>query len=507
MKKISNIVFIAIFMAFLIVPVIFMNTKENQISQIDNKTLTEWPGLSASLETRDEIENYINDRIGFREQAIEVYTELNDDLFDVMVHPLFMYGKEGHIYYKDPSYITAYQRLNTDPEYLDAFVDYIDKTSDYFKEKNIPFVFFLCPDKKTIYPEYFPDSIHVKTDNETVIEHVKSGLERTDVDYIIPTEELTKAKENQIVYNKMYDATHWNAYGAMIGHKLIDERIQDNFDDVKPLTEDDFDLSMVKMESLDVAKFPIDEDVPLYTLKSDTAESAADYLMPYLKITNTTFYNHYINPSVGNGKRILVFTDSYFSNYIWYYTNRFEEVYFVHRLNYDYIQYLTNLMFPDFVVFETAERSITGEMPLYCDYSDCYYEEPFDEEGLSEAVSETDSATDASKKPEYTITNVAGVRQDGNILYLNPGNGDNIISIDGVINDRRNLKVYAHLSERYIEADYWALHRESLEEGLNKFSASVQRRFMTQEPIELIAVDSDTGEAFLLDTFEVVYGQ
>lgn len=495
--KTSNIVFILIFMAILIVPMIFMNTKENQISEIDNKLLTEWPNFSPTPETRDAIESYFNDRIGFREQAIETYIELNDKLFDVMVHPLFMYGREGHIYYKDPAYITAYQRLNTDPEYLDAFVDYLDKTNEYLNEKNIPFVFFLCPDKKTIYPEYFPNTIHVKTDNESVIEHVSGQLENTDIDYVIPTEELAEAKSDLIVYNKLYDATHWNAFGAMIGHKLLDDRLRANVDGVAPLSEDDFDLSFVNMTSLDVAQFPINEDVPLYTLKSDTAESAADYLMPYIKCPNTTFYNHYINPSVGNGKKILVFTDSYFSNYIWFYTNRYEEVYFVHRLNYDYIQYLVNLVFPDAVVFETAERSITGEMPLYCDYTNCYYESPYSGDGT---YSENDGIG-------LTITGASGVRQDGNILYLNPEQGENIVCLDGVIDDNgKNVNLYAHVGEAYLETDYCALHRESETDGLNKFSVSIQRRYLAQGPIDFIAVD-DNGNEYLVDTFEVVYGQ
>ena len=74
----------------MIVPAIFMNTKEMQISEIDNKLLAEWPGLDLTLQNNTEVEAYLNDRVGFREQAIEAYTVLNDKLFHVMVHTLFM---------------------------------------------------------------------------------------------------------------------------------------------------------------------------------------------------------------------------------------------------------------------------------------------------------------------------------------------------------------------------------------------------------------------------------
>ena len=70
-KKLTNTIFILAFMACMVVPAAFLNTKEMQISTIDNKLLTEWPGLDITLKTNTKVEDYLNDRIGFREQAIE----------------------------------------------------------------------------------------------------------------------------------------------------------------------------------------------------------------------------------------------------------------------------------------------------------------------------------------------------------------------------------------------------------------------------------------------------
>ncbi len=63
------------------------------------------------------------------------------------------------------------------------------------------------------------------------------------------------------------------------------------------------------------------------------------------------------------------------------------------------------------------------------------------------------------------------------------------------------------MAEAYLEADYCALHRVAEFDNLDEFSFSVQRRYMAQGPIELIAVDKDTGEHYLLETYEVIYGQ
>ncbi|MCR4685817.1 MAG: hypothetical protein K5649_10150, partial [Lachnospiraceae bacterium] len=250
----------------------------------------------------------------------------------------------------------------------------------------------------------------------------------------------------------------------------------------------------------DVAKFPINEEVPLYTLKEDHAGDASAYLEPYLRCTTTNFYSHYINPDCENNRTLLVFTDSYFANYVWFYTNRFKEVYFIHRQNYDYLQYMVNLTFPDVVIFETAERSIMGEMVTTTDFTDYYYEPPYP--GTAE-LKETEDIS-------YLVTSTVGVRRDKTTLYLNPEIGENIISLSGRIKKTdpdKTYNIYAHVAEQYLEADYCALHRMAEFDHLDEFSFSVQRRYMAQGPIELIAVDADTGEQFLLTTFEVVYGQ
>ncbi|EGQ78353.1 hypothetical protein HMPREF9094_2402, partial [Fusobacterium animalis ATCC 51191] len=40
------------------------------------------------------------DRIGGRERIINLYTELNDKVFNLLVHPTYTYGKDGYIFFK-----------------------------------------------------------------------------------------------------------------------------------------------------------------------------------------------------------------------------------------------------------------------------------------------------------------------------------------------------------------------------------------------------------------------
>ncbi len=97
-KKFADVLFCFLCMAILIIPMALLNVKPDQTSAIDNKRLTEWESFSFQNNFRNGFQNYLNDRIGFREEAIDAYTVLNDKLFHVLVHPLYMYGQNGNIY-------------------------------------------------------------------------------------------------------------------------------------------------------------------------------------------------------------------------------------------------------------------------------------------------------------------------------------------------------------------------------------------------------------------------
>ncbi len=497
-NSIPQIVFITVFCVLLILPVCFMNLKKNQTSEYENKMLEEWPEFEFSEDFMKGVYNYVNDRIGFRESSIAIYTEANNSLFGAMVNPLFMWGEDGHIYYKDKDYIAAYQRLNTDKEYIDSMVSFLEKTNGYLASKDIKFLYFVCPDKKTIYPEYFPKTVHVNEQNESVLDYLDERMASTDVEYIDPKIYLEAAKGNAVLYNKLYDVTHWNDRGAFIGHTLIDERIRKWFDDVPPLSESDFDLNTVHVDSLDNAKFSIDEDVPLYSLRDDMSGDYTELLKPDMDCSTDTFYTHHINENVENNRRLLVFTDSYFQSYQKFYDNRFKEVYFVHRQNSDYVQYFVNLTFPDMVIFETAERSISSEMPLTSDFTGYRYEPPYKGDG------------EYSEDPgvSYDVIKTSGGRVEDDKIILDPNDTTSIFRIDAVLNAPEELgtvDVYAKTDDECIETEYFKLFKQSEEDGVDYFSLSIQRRFMVQSQIQLFAYSEKTGKTYLLETFEVAY--
>ena len=146
MKEI-RIGFVSILCIALLLPLINFNLEENYASPIDNRMLTEW-NLSGG-DITDMVESYINDRIGFRTEAIDAYTELNDKVFGMMVHPTYTYGKDGYVFFQ-----MSYE--NPDPVFVELFCAYLRRVQDYCEERGVPFIYCLNPSKITIYQQYLP---------------------------------------------------------------------------------------------------------------------------------------------------------------------------------------------------------------------------------------------------------------------------------------------------------------------------------------------------------------
>ena len=79
-----RIIALIVFAAAIVAPLAHFNTTPEAVSEIDNRILAENPfGLDGDLTLN--IQNYVNDRIGFRDEMITAYTVLNDKLFHKMV--------------------------------------------------------------------------------------------------------------------------------------------------------------------------------------------------------------------------------------------------------------------------------------------------------------------------------------------------------------------------------------------------------------------------------------
>ena len=357
MGKVSERCFCLAFLLILFVPFLFTNFKKDQVSEIDNTYLPElqWSGDTPVGDRINDIENYLNARIGFRDQMLTMYQILNDRLFNLMEHPLYMYGKNGYVYFGTWGYIAEYQNRDLNQAYADELAGAMQAFSDLCREHGADLYYLVIPDKKTIYPEYMPDGLN-KQGDVSRIDQILHSLSETDVKWIFPYDALMEGKQRELVFNVKYDAGHWNYNGAFYGIRALYALMRIDHPEIPMLREEAYDVSTEHADTLPVSRFPINEEIPVYSLKESSAVSDREWMDENLSFTAETAYRtRYINPEKPDLPKLLVLHDSYFFGKELFFTENFSEVTFIHRENLlgtKELKAYLNALHPDVVIIE-----------------------------------------------------------------------------------------------------------------------------------------------------------
>ena len=374
-EKMVNFIFVLVFVGMIFLPFCLLDTTEIIDSSLENRRMTMWPGWHFNQEINAWYGHYVEDRVAFRETAVRFYMDATYAVFGEFSEDLHMYGKDGEVFPADNGYIRAYQHLATDEELIDSLVTYLDRTNQYLEKQGIPFVFLAGLDKKTVYGEEMPDYIRVDTTKESIMEMLARKLTEKQVPYVIPVQELRDAKQVERVYNQKYDSAHWNARGAMIGLRLLNEKVREMDPDVPLLTEDVFTASSEE-KTLEFISLPITEQVPVYMLKSEYGDSilADGSLLDVLPHVAGTGIQHYLNENALSDKTILILQDSFLDGKQDFFAYRYQNVYMISRQNYESMQYYVETLKPDVVVFENAERAFVDDLYAYTNLANVTYE-------------------------------------------------------------------------------------------------------------------------------------
>ncbi|MBD5545372.1 MAG: hypothetical protein HDR01_14325 [Lachnospiraceae bacterium] len=497
-RKAADIIFSLAFMAMITIPLLCMNTEENVESSMENRVLTSWPGWGFDKIYNEWYLHYAEDRIGFREKAIVFFTKTVHSLFHEFAEELHMYGKEDYVFPADEGYIKSYQHLNTDEELIDSLAIYLKNTKEYLEAKNIPFVFMICPDKKSIYGEYFPDCIHVDEEQEGTLELLSQKLDEAQVPYVIPVEEFREAAKSTQVYNRKYDCAHWNDFGAFCGIQLVEEKFREQGSSAPILQEKDYVLSFEEMQTMEFVDIPIHEQVPVYTLARKPELKTNESLEGALKRVEGTSIQHYKNPDAGSEETILVFHDSFLQSNKKFFVSTYKEVYLISRQNYEGVQYYVNVLKPDLVLYENAERAFADDLYAYSRLRDIQYEMPYDTV-IAGNISDNTLAEKAETEalPQMSVTGVKGGRFQNDILYFDKGSG--VLEIEGELEgaNPRDYFIYVKYGGEYYEAGYGGFTEEQ------EVFAAFRSNKLKKGTMEFVAVSKETGEEVSLLSFPI----
>lgn len=360
MRKAINIFFILCFLLVILIPVLFINTNHNAVSDIDNRMLIEMPnfdddGFGWKLET------YLEDRIGFRTKIITEYANLHAALFNQLVHPSYMYGKDGHVF------VQIHDNIQYS-EYHKLFAETVRKMQDYCEDRGVKFYFMFEPEKTSVYREYLPNGIHY---DDSWVEKMIGYMEELGVTVINNKELLIEKSKEEDVFNCKFDAYHWNDIGCYEGTNNLLKRIKEDFPQTELLPQGT--MKNIKEQFLPQSRIVINETRPIYSILADNGEDItyigediSDQYIDEINISAQFDHFRYCVNRATEAKtfpRILSFQGSYYNEDLKemrFFASRGSEYISIHNyqnvLNLDY--YL-NLFRPDIVVFEVAEYTLS----------------------------------------------------------------------------------------------------------------------------------------------------
>lgn len=380
MKRIKN-VFNIIFIILLLIPLFFFNWKKDYISEIDNRKLSEFPSLAQiNSDTFKNISNFFKDRLGFREDMITLYTNVHKNLLNTLVHPSYIYGKDNYVFFD------LYQKSFTD--HTEHFVQSLNEVAKYIESRGAKFYVVLNPEKTSVYTEKLPEGVHY---NRLWLDTLEEKLTESNINWIDNVDVLKEKSKSEMVYNKQYDAGHWNDTGAFYGTNNILEFISKDFPNVHPHSKDDFTITEENRQYLPTSKIEVNELVPVYSLKETNVE---DLTGKYdLFINRDSQQNHFSyfknNTEAANDlPKALVFQGSYLNGREKYLEDRFKEYIAIHNYqNIFDIDYYMNLFQPDIVIFEVAEYTIHDQYFSYEKMKEMKLNPPLNKDALLENVS------------------------------------------------------------------------------------------------------------------------
>ena len=166
--KLLSVVFIAIFMLTLLLPMVFADINGGAVSEKENRILAPRPPVSYMFKYPGDFikqfDDWFLDNLGYREQIIALYNMINTSIsnnYYLDGESVVFIGKHGHHFHSHYNQITPiYQGKPWLEEVeLNELSTHLIEINNYLMEKSIPFIIMFCADKESIYPEFYPDFV------------------------------------------------------------------------------------------------------------------------------------------------------------------------------------------------------------------------------------------------------------------------------------------------------------------------------------------------------------
>jgi hypothetical protein len=226
-RRITHILFLLLVASTLLAPLyatVFNLSYEVAIEE--KRKLTERPEVRVREVLTGyhqyKFEQYLNDTFGLREFMVQTMANLYIDMLHTSPIERVILGRDNWLFINDGTAIqdTVGISLYSEDE-LVQFRTLFETRATYVKEKGIPYVYVVVPNKMTVYLDKLPfrvSTLGIETKTDQLIDIIESY---TDIHVIDLREVLIEARTRSPLLLYVPSDTHWQPYGAHIAYLHI----------------------------------------------------------------------------------------------------------------------------------------------------------------------------------------------------------------------------------------------------------------------------------------------
>ena len=364
-NRVIDVFIIICFILMLALPLYFADKKGGALQSDENRFLAKAPKSWTPYEGyTEDIEDWIDDNVGGRQIAKTFYNYLIYGFMNEFRSDAAVVMNDWY-YSLDEESLTLKNAQHKDVmtnEEMMTFISRMEDINNFFKDQGIAFCAVTFPYKVDIYPDNLNGYITQVRPNSEINLLKTISMNYPQINLSVVNNELRDAKDaGKLVCYRSYDGGHWNQQGCFIGYQTLMAQIQKVMphDDIKILTEDDFNIAILERTNTVLGQNFSEEDVE-YTLKNPVSVRNPEWFSKIGYVANDPWHsNRYYESGDTSKPDILIVGDSY----IWmqmfpWIAESFDKAAFIHQFDEDNIQRIVDRIHPDIVVFAGLTTTI-----------------------------------------------------------------------------------------------------------------------------------------------------
>ncbi len=373
-KKILNIIFICFFCTALILPAAFLDYAKLR-SETENRSLAAFPDFLDNERNFNrnffyELSDWFEDHIGFRDNMMKIYSNIMVNGFGLSSSDRVVFGSDGWMFYTPDNNLELVKGgYPLTDDMLIKIAETQQRISDYYSEAGKEYFLVITPSKATVYPEYIPGGDYriSETAADILTDYIR---ENTTVKVVNVKDGLIDAKDEGQLFLKT--DTHWNQLGSYNAYKYILEQMKQYGCDLGKPVDVTFEEDKYTGEFAAMLGDPdvLEPEVIPVAVWNESAESVTDGEMynaicsinSGISLNNANAYtpSYYVNNSIPNGKKLLIYADSQWAAYRGiprYFSENFSQVVGTRIRS---VNYAMDMQYdPDVIIFGCSERNIS----------------------------------------------------------------------------------------------------------------------------------------------------